>query len=129
MFGAEKRNEAFAGGEAEGWRAFPLNASSPAPIPWDADTLYAYLREGWHDLHGVAAGPMAPVADNLASVRDPDVRAIAVYIASLMGEPAQERREQGERLPPSPSPSARAANRSRPSVRPRRRKRWAVWAQ
>ena len=98
MFGAEKRNEAFAGGEAEGWHAFPLNASSPAPIPWDADTLYAYLHQGWHDLHGVAAGPMAPVADNLASVPDPDVRAIAVYIASLMGEPAQERRQQGERL-------------------------------
>jgi mono/diheme cytochrome c family protein len=98
MFGAEKRNEAFAGGEAEGWRAFPINASSPAPIPWDADTLYGYLRQGSHGLHGVAGGPMAPVADNLASVPDLDVRAIAVYVASLMGEPAQERREQGERL-------------------------------
>jgi mono/diheme cytochrome c family protein len=98
MFGAEKRNEAFAGGEAEGWRAFPINASSPAPIPWDADALYAYLRQGWHGLHGVAGGPMAPVTDNLASVPDADARAIAVYVASLMGEPAQERREQGERL-------------------------------
>jgi mono/diheme cytochrome c family protein len=57
MFGAEKRNEAFAGGEAEGWRAFPINASSPAPIPWDADALYAYLRQGSHGLHGVAGGP------------------------------------------------------------------------
>jgi mono/diheme cytochrome c family protein len=98
MFGAERRNEAFAGGEAEGWRAFPINTSSPAPIPWDADALYAYLRQGWHGLHGLAGGPMAPVADNLASVPDSDVRAIAVYVASLMGEPAQERREQGERL-------------------------------
>jgi mono/diheme cytochrome c family protein len=98
MFGAEKRNEAFAGGEAEGWRAFPINASSPASIPWDADALYAYLRQGWHGLHGVAGGPMAPVADNLASVPDADVRAIAVYVASLMGEPAQERRDQGETL-------------------------------
>jgi mono/diheme cytochrome c family protein len=96
MFGAEKRNEALAGGEAEGWRAFPINASSPAPIPWDADALYAYLRQGWHGLHGVAGGPMAPVADNLASVPDFDVRAIAVYVASLMGEPAQ--RERDERL-------------------------------
>jgi hypothetical protein len=98
MFDAEKRNEAFAGGEADGWRAFPINASSPAPIPWDADALYAYLRRGWHGLHGVAGGPMAPVADNLASVPAPDLKAIAVYVASLMGEPAQERREQGERL-------------------------------
>jgi mono/diheme cytochrome c family protein len=98
MFGAEKKNEAFAGGEAEGWRAFPINASSPSPIPWDADALYTYLRQGWHGLHGAAGGPMAPVVDNLASVPDSDVRAIAVYVASLMGEPAQERREQGERL-------------------------------
>ena len=98
VFGAEKRNEALSGGEAEGWRAFPINASSPAPIPWDADLLYTYLRQGWHGLHGVAGGAMAPVADNLASVPDADVRAIAVYVASLMGEPAQVRREQGERL-------------------------------
>jgi mono/diheme cytochrome c family protein len=96
MFGAEKRNEAFAGGEMDGWRAFPINASSPAPVPWDADALYAYLRQGWHGLHGVAVGPMAPVADNLASVPDFDVRAIAVYVASLMDKPAQ--RERGERL-------------------------------
>ncbi|HEY1943041.1 MAG TPA: cytochrome c [Roseiarcus sp.] len=98
LFGAEKRGEAFAGGEAEGWRAFPINASSPASVPWDADALYGYLRRGWHGLHGVARGPMAPVADNLASVPDSDVRAIAVYVASLMGEPAPERRRQGERL-------------------------------
>ncbi len=105
MFGAEKRNEAFAGGEAEGWRAVPINASSPAPIPWDVDALYAYLRQGWHGLHGVARGPMEPVADNLASVPDADVRAIAVYVASLMGEPAQQRRQQGERLAAGAKPS------------------------
>jgi mono/diheme cytochrome c family protein len=93
-----RETKPFAGGEADGWRAFPINASSPAPIPWDADALYAYLRRGWHGLHGVAGGPMAPVADNLASVPAPDLKAIAVYVASLMGEPAQERREQGERL-------------------------------
>jgi mono/diheme cytochrome c family protein len=104
MFGAEKKNEAFAGGEAEGWRAFPINASSPSPIPWDADALYAYLRQGWHGLHGVASGPMAPVTENLASVPDADVRAIAVYVAYLMGEPAQDRREQGERLAAAAKP-------------------------
>jgi mono/diheme cytochrome c family protein len=41
---------------------------------------------------------MAPVADNLANVSDEDVTAIAVYVASVMGEPSQERREQGENL-------------------------------
>ena len=98
MFGAEKRNEAFAGGEEEGWRAFPINSFSPAPVPWDADALFAYLRQGWHGLHGVARGPMAPVANSLASAQDADVQAIAIYVASLMGEPTQERRRQGERL-------------------------------
>ena len=97
-FGAEDTSQTFAGGEAEGWRAFAINAASSSPIPWDADSLYAYLRQGWHGLHGVAQGPMGPVTDNFASVADDDVKAIAVYIASMMGEPMPERRQQGAAL-------------------------------
>src|SRR5258706_4726048 len=63
ILGAEKTGQVFAGGEAEGWHGFTINAASPAPIPWNADSLNAYLRQGWHGLHGVARGPMAPVAD------------------------------------------------------------------
>ncbi len=96
--GAERAGQEFAGGDAEGWRAFTINAASAAPVPWDADSLYAYLREGWHGLHGVAGGPMAAVTDNLAAVPDADVRAIAVYVASRMGEASPERRQQGEAL-------------------------------
>ena len=32
---------------------------SPAPVPWDADALFAYLRNGWQPDHGAARGPMA----------------------------------------------------------------------
>jgi mono/diheme cytochrome c family protein len=103
--GAEKTDRPFAGGEAEAWRAFTINAASPSPVPWDADSLYAYLRQGWHGLHGVARGPMAPVTDALAAVPDADVRAIAVYVASLMGEPTPERRARGEELARAARPS------------------------
>jgi mono/diheme cytochrome c family protein len=96
--GAEKKSERFAGGEAEGWTAYALNHASPAPVPWDRDSLYFYLRNGWHEAHGLARGPMAPVVDNLSSVADSEVRAIAAYMAGVMGEPSPERRRQGEAL-------------------------------
>lgn len=98
ILGAEKSHAAFAGGDAEGWHAFTINAASPSPVPWDVDTLNVYLRQGWHGLHGVARGPMGPVADNLAVVSDQDVKAIAVYVADMMGRPTPERRQQGEAL-------------------------------
>ncbi|MFC7399023.1 c-type cytochrome [Chelatococcus sp. GCM10030263] len=97
LLGAEKSGDAYAGGEAEGWHAYALDANSPAPVPWDVEALHAYLRQGWHPLHGVARGPMAPVTANLASVPDADVQAIATYVASLMGETAPERRQRGEK--------------------------------
>lgn len=96
--GAEKKSEHFAGGEAEGWTAYALNQASPAPVPWTAETLGYYLREGWEAQHGVARGPMAPVTANLGAAPEADVRALAVYIASVMGEPTPERRERGDRL-------------------------------
>lgn len=98
ILGAEKPGKFFTGGEAEGWQALAINADSHSPIPWNAVSLKAYLHQGWDVLHGVARGPMAPVADNLASVSDDDVTAIAVYVASVMGEPSKVRRQQGEGL-------------------------------
>jgi mono/diheme cytochrome c family protein len=61
-----------------------MNAASTAPVPWSADQLFDYLRHGWDEQHGVAAGPMAPVVHDLSQVAEEDVRAIAVYVASLM---------------------------------------------
>jgi mono/diheme cytochrome c family protein len=83
--GAERRDQKFAGGSSEGWDAPALNHASPAPVPWTSEQLFAYLRREVDDQHGAAAGPMAPVAHNLARVSDVDVRAIATYVASMTG--------------------------------------------
>jgi nicotinate dehydrogenase subunit B len=92
--GAEKANAYLAGGFAEGWEAPALTSLSQAPIPWSEGELYAYLRTGESRLHGVAAGPMAPVVKELATLPDSDIRAMAVYLASFndtaIDKPAQE---------------------------------------
>ena len=92
--GAEKANAYLAGGFAEGWEAPPLTSLSQAPIPWSEDELFAYLRSGESQFHGVAAGPMAPVVKELAALPDEDIRAMAVYLASFnenaIGQPEQD---------------------------------------
>ena len=81
--GAEMASAYLAGGFAEGWEAPALTSLSQAPIPWNEDELFAYLRSGESRFHGVAAGPMAPVVKDLAALADEDIRAIAVYLASF----------------------------------------------
>src|SRR5207237_141605 len=81
--GAERKDAAFAGGEAEGWHAPALNSASPSPVPWTLDALHEYLRHGMADLHAMSAGPMAEVVHDLAQVNEADVRAIAAYVVSL----------------------------------------------
>ncbi len=84
--GAEKTGAAYlAGGFADGWEAPALTELSKAPIPWTEDELFTYLRTGFSRFHGTAAGPMAPVVHALKEVPDADVRAMAVYLASLSG--------------------------------------------
>jgi mono/diheme cytochrome c family protein len=95
--GAEKKDEVFAGGEAEGWTAYALNAATPAPVPWTAESLTHYLTTGWEEHHGVARGPMAPVTANMKSASPEDAKAIATYVASIMGKPAPERQASSER--------------------------------
>src|SRR3954447_1558510 len=96
--GAEKKSAQFAGGEAENWYAYAINERSPSPVPWEADALFAYLRNGWHPDHGVARGPMAQVVSNLSSIPESDVRAIATYMAAMFGAPSPERKRRGEEL-------------------------------
>ena len=43
--GAERASAQFAGGDVDNWHAYAINDQSPAPVPWDADALFAYLRE------------------------------------------------------------------------------------
>jgi mono/diheme cytochrome c family protein len=96
FLGAERKRQYLSGGQAEGWDAPAINAASRAPVPWTADTLFRYLRHGANETHEVAAGPMAPVVHNLSGVPVEEVRAIAAYIASVMGEPSTERQQRGE---------------------------------
>lgn len=83
-FGAERTDRALDGGMSEGWFAPPLDARSPAPVPWTADELATYLRTGTDAHHGAAAGPMRRVTQSLHDAEQPDVRAIATYVTSLM---------------------------------------------
>jgi mono/diheme cytochrome c family protein len=109
--GAERANAQFAGGEVDNWHAYAMNAQSPAPVPWNADALFAYLRNGWHPDHGVARGPMALVVSNLSEVPDSDVRAIAVYMAGIFGAPAPDRKRRAEEvLAQVNSPSVQASS-------------------
>lgn len=94
--GAERASAQFAGGEVENWHAYALNDQSRAPVPWTADALFAYLREGFHPDHGTARGPMAEVVSNLSSVPSDDARAIAVYMAGVAGAPAPAHEAQSE---------------------------------
>jgi mono/diheme cytochrome c family protein len=96
--GAEKKNQAYSGAPIEGWYAYAINGTSPAPIPWDQESLSFYLQRGWHELHGVSRGPMAQVTANLGSVPEQDTRAISTYVASLMGAATAERRKRAETL-------------------------------
>ncbi|KAB8307934.1 aldehyde dehydrogenase [Erwinia endophytica] len=100
--GAEQGGDQFlAGGWVDGWEAPALNQLSKAPQPWTAASLYHYLRTGYDDNHGVAAGPMAPVVSHLATLPEADVRAMASYLAD-MNQPA----EGMESVVPSPAKPA-----------------------
>ncbi len=90
FLGAEKSGKTLSGGQAENWYAPPLQAASPARQPWTEADLATYLRTGFDAHHGAAAGPMTGVTEELASVPEPDIRAMAVYVASLMPKPPPE---------------------------------------
>ncbi|WP_354682926.1 c-type cytochrome [Cupriavidus necator] len=82
--GAEQSGRKYlTGGSAEGWEAPPLTSLSHAPVPWTEAALFTYLRGGYAPHHGAAAGPMAPVVEELAQLPESDVRAIAHYVASF----------------------------------------------
>ena len=110
VLGAERASAQFAGGDVDNWHAYAINAQSPAPIPWDADALFAYLSDGWHPDHGVARGPMAQVVSNLSSAPESDIRAIATYMAGVFGAPTPDRKRRAEAvLAQAKSPSVQAS--------------------
>src|SRR5450432_4136429 len=103
--GAERASASFAGGDVDNWQAYPLNAQSPAPVSWEAGALYAYLHHGWHPDHGTARGPMAEVVSNLSQVPSSDVRAIAIYMAEVFGQPTPARKREAALAEATPVPA------------------------
>ncbi|WP_213938899.1 molybdopterin cofactor-binding domain-containing protein [Pseudomonas sp. dw_612] len=90
LMGAEKGGASFlAGGMVDGWEAPALNGLSKSPTPWTEEQLFGYLSTGYSAEHGVATGPMGPVVTELAKLPTADVRAMAVYLASLNGAQAE----------------------------------------
>jgi nicotinate dehydrogenase subunit B len=84
LAGAELQgSNRFRGSLVEGWWAPPLRGLPDGPVPWTEADLYQYLKTGHSVHHGAAAGPMAPVIDELASLPDEDIRAMAAYLASM----------------------------------------------
>ena len=71
--GGEERDRAFQGGEAEGWIAPALDASSPAAARWTKARLERYLRNHAPPDAGIPAGPMLPVVHDLATAPADDV--------------------------------------------------------
>jgi mono/diheme cytochrome c family protein len=98
LLGAEKRREALAGGESEGWHAPALDGSSTAPLPWTEEALHIYLRGGIPERRVVPGGPMLHVVRNFSGVPDEDVKAIARYIASLAPPATGERAQRTQRM-------------------------------
>ncbi|UVH57224.1 molybdopterin-dependent oxidoreductase [Variovorax paradoxus] len=87
--GAEQGGSAFlSGAMIDGWEAPALTHLSKSAVPWDADELYRYLRQGHTQRHGIAGGPMAEVVRELAQVPDEDVRAMATYLGSFNPAPS-----------------------------------------
>ena len=82
--GAERNEQSYMqGAMVDGWQAPALNQMNPSPVPWSEEEFFRYLRQGHTQQHGIAAGPMGLVVRNLALVPDKDIRAMAVYLASL----------------------------------------------
>ena len=108
--GVESKERYMSGGEVGGWHAPALNEESPSPVPWNAQSLAAYLRTGLVDAHAISAGPMAPVVRNLSQLPAQDTDAIAIYIASLDARSRQENERQSREAlaqPPARGPDAR----------------------
>jgi mono/diheme cytochrome c family protein len=97
LLGAERSGRAMAGGRAEGWDAYALDGTSPAPLAWDVDSLAAFLKTGWHAEHGNARGPMLPVTEDLARVAAADVHAMSTYLVSNMQRPPATQRIKAAR--------------------------------
>ena len=81
--GAEKSDQAFAGGLIDVWDVPPLNTLTLARKPWTEAQLADYLRTGIASEHSAASGPMQPVTHHLGNAPESDIQAIATYLMSM----------------------------------------------
>ena len=118
-FGAEDKERHFAGAPIEGWYAYPIDRTNPAPKPWDVDTLAFYLANGFAEEHGVSRGPMAEVTANLRAAENSDVRALATYVVSRMGhETSPSANQTGETVALQELPDASKDAKPVPPAQP-----------
>jgi len=77
----------FAGGVAEGWRAYNITADPNSGVgAWREAELAQYLSSGHAQGRGTAAGPMAQAVDlSFQNLTPSDVRAMVVYLRSVPG--------------------------------------------
>lgn len=85
---AEDPHHPLGGGKADNWVTPPLDGSGAR---WNVDQVQTYLSTGRAPDGKPARGPMAMVVKSLSGVPQPDVHAIAVYIASRMQGPKAAR--------------------------------------
>ncbi|MBB3289570.1 MULTISPECIES: cytochrome c [Rhizobium] len=110
LLGGEEWGREFQGGIAEGWNAPPLDPSNPSADRWTVDTLIGYLTTGTNSAHSTAAGPMGPVTEGLSRLNSSDVRAIAVYIDSMMHPSGDEPRNSAAGHEAQPAATAAVTN-------------------
>ncbi|MDB5624182.1 MAG: cytochrome c, class [Devosia sp.] len=84
--GALEGDRHYDGATVEGWHAPALNEQSPSQVPWTADSLVNYFLDGWDQDHGIAAGPMTPVVNEMALLSEEDAYAVAEYVLSLQNQ-------------------------------------------
>jgi mono/diheme cytochrome c family protein len=84
MFGADRQDQAFSGGQVAGWFAPRLDGAERSGLKsWSVDDIVEYLQSG-RNAKSHADGPMAEViAGATSTMSDNDVRAIAVYLKDL----------------------------------------------
>jgi mono/diheme cytochrome c family protein len=82
----------FAGGMAEGWRAYNLSSDKDSGIgSWSEADLIQYLTTGHSMNRGTAFGPMAQAVHlSFANLTASDVRAIVTYVRSVPAVPTPD---------------------------------------
>jgi mono/diheme cytochrome c family protein len=97
LAGADKESRHLMGGQLENWAAPGIRAGENGGIAhWSDDEIVEFLKTG-RNAHTAAFSIMSEVIEySTQHMREDDLRAIAVYLRSLDGEPRDEPREPDE---------------------------------